>query len=151
MPQLAELALARRLEPFSFSSSVQAGDGTYAQGVCQRGCARSACARRCLTSGSVTAAMYDAGFNSNARFYAQSDAALGMMPSAYRTGGNGEQIRFAIAQCSLGAILVAATERGVCAITLGDEPEALLQDLQHRFPRAQLSGGDAASSARSPP
>jgi AraC family transcriptional regulator of adaptative response/methylated-DNA-[protein]-cysteine methyltransferase len=87
--------------------------------------------------------MYDAGFNSNARFYAQSDAALGMVPSAYRSGGNGEQIRFAIAQCSLGSILVAATDRGVCAITLGDEPEALLQDLQDRFPRAQLRGGDA--------
>ena len=92
--------------------------------------------------GSVTAAMYEAGFNSNARFYAQSDAALGMVPSAYRSGGNGEQIRFAIAQCSLGSILVAATDRGVCAIALGDEPEALLHDLQDRFPRAQLRGGD---------
>jgi len=67
---------------------------------------------------------------------------LGMVPSAYRSGGNGEQIRFAIAQCSLGSILVAATDRGVCAITLGDEPEALLHDLQDRFPRAQLRGGD---------
>jgi AraC family transcriptional regulator, regulatory protein of adaptative response / methylated-DNA-[protein]-cysteine methyltransferase len=95
-------------------------------------------------SGSVTAALYDAGFNSNARFYAQSGAALGMMPSVYRTGGAGEQISFAIGQCTLGAILVAATARGVCAITLGDQPDALLADLQDRFPRSQLRGGDAA-------
>jgi AraC family transcriptional regulator of adaptative response/methylated-DNA-[protein]-cysteine methyltransferase len=98
---------------------------------------------RLTDSGSVTAAIYDSGFNSNSRFYAQSDAALGMMPSTYRAGGNGVAIRFAIGQCSLGSILVAATERGVCAIALGDEPDALLRDLQDRFPNAQLRGGDA--------
>jgi len=90
----------------------------------------------------VTEAIYDAGFNSNGRFYAQSAEVLGMTPSKFRTGGAGESIRFAVGKCSLGAILVAATGKGVCAIALGDDPDALLRDLQDRFPKAQLVGGD---------
>jgi AraC family transcriptional regulator of adaptative response/methylated-DNA-[protein]-cysteine methyltransferase len=92
---------------------------------------------------SITDAMYAAGFNSSARFYADAPAALGMTPGAYRAGGNGAEIRFAIGECSLGAILVAATDTGVCAILIGDEPEALLADLQQRFATAQLVGADA--------
>src|SRR5690349_11438192 len=57
-------------------------------------------------------------------------------------GGVGQQIRFAIGESSLGSILVAATERGVCAILLGDDPEELLHDLERRFPRAELVGGE---------
>ena len=94
-------------------------------------------------SGSVTEAIYDAGFNSNSRFYAKSTDTLGMTPSHFRHGGSGETIRFALGECSLGSILVAATEKGVCAITLGDDPEALVRDLQDRFPKAQLIGGDS--------
>jgi len=94
-------------------------------------------------SATVTEAIYGAGFNSNGRFYAKSTALLGMTPSAFRAGGGGASIRFAIGQCWLGAILVAATEKGVCAILLGDDPEALLRDLQDRFPKAQFIGGDA--------
>jgi AraC family transcriptional regulator of adaptative response/methylated-DNA-[protein]-cysteine methyltransferase len=67
---------------------------------------------------------------------------LGMAPSAFRRGGEKEVIRFAVGQCSLGAILVAQSKRGICAISLGDDPEALLRDLQDQFPRAQLIGGD---------
>lgn len=93
--------------------------------------------------GSVTAAMYDAGFNSSGGFYSAASQLLGMSPSAYRSGGRGEQIRFAIGQCWLGAILVAATVRGVCAVTLGDAPEPLLRELQERFSQAELIGGDA--------
>ena len=142
MPTLAELAQVAELSRFHFHRLFKRVTGltpkAYAAAL------RAQRVRETLPdSGSVTAAMYDAGFNSNARFYAQSDAALGMVPSAFRSGGGGEQIRFAIGQSSLGSILVAATARGVCAITLGDEPEALLQDLQDRFPRAQLRGGDA--------
>ena len=92
----------------------------------------------------VTDAIYEAGFNSNGRFYAHSAQTLGMQPRDYRTGGSGASIRFAVGQCSLGSILVAATERGVCAITLGDDPDALVRDLQDRFPSATLTGGDAA-------
>jgi AraC family transcriptional regulator of adaptative response/methylated-DNA-[protein]-cysteine methyltransferase len=92
---------------------------------------------------SVTDAAYEAGFNSSGRFYAAADGMLGMKPSRFRAGGSGETIRFAVGQCSLGAILVAATARGICAILIGDDPEPLVRDLQDRFPRALLVGGDA--------
>ena len=72
----------------------------------------------------MTEAIYGAGYNSSGRFYASSNRMLGMTPRAYRDGGANTDIRFAIGQCSLGAILVAASERGVCAILLGDEREA---------------------------
>ncbi len=91
---------------------------------------------------SVTHAIFDAGYNSNARFYEKSNALLGMTPSDYRKGGTNAQIRFAIGECSLGAILVACSERGVCAILLGDDADALARDLQDRFPQASLIGGD---------
>ena len=94
-------------------------------------------------SRTVTAAIYGAGYNSNGRFYEQSNGVLGMTPTAYRAGGANTEIRFAIGECSLGSILVAASERGVCAILIGDDPEELARDLQDRFPRAHLIGGDA--------
>jgi AraC family transcriptional regulator of adaptative response/methylated-DNA-[protein]-cysteine methyltransferase len=94
-------------------------------------------------SRTVTAAIYGAGFNSNGRFYASSSDMLGMTPTAFRAGGQDETIRFAVGECSLGAILVAATRKGVCAIQFGDDPDALLRDLQDRFPRARFIGADA--------
>lgn len=94
-------------------------------------------------SGTVTEAIYGAGYNSNGRFYADSQQMLGMTPTRYRAGGANTEIRFAIGQCSLGAILVAQSERGVCAILLGDDADALARDLQDRFPQAHLIGGDA--------
>lgn len=90
----------------------------------------------------VTDAIYDAGFNSNGRFYAKAASMLGMAPSDYRASGNATQIRFAIGQCSLGAILVAQSERGVCAILLGETAEAVLDELQQRFAKAELIGAD---------
>ena len=66
-----------------------------------------------------------------------------MTPSEFRAGGERQSIRFALGQCSLGAIAVAATERGVCSVLLGDDAQQLLQDLQDRFPKAQLVGADA--------
>ncbi len=92
--------------------------------------------------GSVTEAIYDAGFNSSGRFYAHSTGALGMTPSKFRAGGKDTEIRFAAGECSLGSFLVAMTDSGVCAILLGDDPDALLRELQDRFPKAQLIGGD---------
>ena len=92
--------------------------------------------------GTVTDAIYDAGFSSNARFYAASSEILGMKPTVFRRGGAGETIRFAVGACSLGAVLVAATAKGVCAIALGDEPDTLVHDLEDRFPRAELVGGN---------
>lgn len=94
-------------------------------------------------SNSVTEAVYNAGFNSNSRFYEKSDAMLGMTPSGYRAGGAKAEIRFAVGECSLGSILVASSAKGICAIFLGDDPEALVRDLQDRFPSAELIGGDA--------
>jgi AraC family transcriptional regulator of adaptative response/methylated-DNA-[protein]-cysteine methyltransferase len=91
----------------------------------------------------VTDAIYGAGYNSSGRFYEEADAVLGMTPARYRAGGVHEQIRFAVGECSLGAILVAASDRGVCAILMGDDPVKLAHDLQDRFPRAHLVGGDA--------
>ncbi|MFT4077048.1 MAG: bifunctional DNA-binding transcriptional regulator/O6-methylguanine-DNA methyltransferase Ada [Asticcacaulis sp.] len=95
------------------------------------------------TGEAVTAALYDAGYGSSSRFYERSDAILGMTPKAFQTGGAGD-IRFAIGQCSLGAVLVAQSDRGLCAITLGDDAEALAHDLQDRFPKANLIGADEA-------
>jgi len=91
---------------------------------------------------SVTEAIYDAGFNSSGRFYEKSATILGMTPTRYRAGGLNEEIRFAIGQSSLGAILVASSQKGVASILLGNDPDALLRDLQDRFPKARLIGGD---------
>jgi O-6-methylguanine DNA methyltransferase len=93
-------------------------------------------------SETVTEAIYSAGFNSSGRFYATSSQVLGMTPTKFRSGGIEETIRFAVGECSLGAILVAATDKGICAISLGDDPDQLLHDLQDRFPKGRLIGGD---------
>lgn len=91
---------------------------------------------------SVTEAIFEAGYNSNSRFYEKSMQVLGMTPSNYKAGGANTSIRFAIGECSLGAILVASTEKGVCAIFLGNDPEKLVQDLQDAFLLAKLIGAD---------
>ena len=88
------------------------------------------------SKGTVTEVIYGAGFNSSGRFYEQSQAVLGMTPTRHRTGGTGETIRFALGECSLGTILVGATDKGVCSILLGDTPEELLRMFQEQFPRA---------------
>ncbi|MDI6949233.1 bifunctional DNA-binding transcriptional regulator/O6-methylguanine-DNA methyltransferase Ada [Serratia sp. Se-RSmG] len=93
-------------------------------------------------TGSVTDAIFDAGFNSNSRFYENSSAMLGMTPKTWRAGGKGATIYFALGICSLGDILVAQSDKGICAILLGDDPDALLRDLQDKFPQAELVGGD---------
>ena len=92
----------------------------------------------------VTEAIYDAGYNSSGRFYEEADRLLGMTPTTYRAGGVDAEVYFAIGDCSLGSFLVAATERGVCAILLGDDPGELAHDLERRFPKAKLVGADVA-------
>jgi AraC family transcriptional regulator of adaptative response/methylated-DNA-[protein]-cysteine methyltransferase len=91
----------------------------------------------------ITTAFQAAGYASSAHFYAASNAVLGMTPKRYRAGGTGLDIRFAVGECSLGAILVAGSTLGICAIFLGDDPEALIHDLQDRFPQAELIGAEA--------
>ena len=95
-------------------------------------------------SASVTEAIYDAGFNSNGRFYATSGEVLGMTPSEFRSGAPNAEIKFAIGDSSLGLVLVAASDKGVCAIFFGDDPDGLASDLSKWFPRAQLVSGDRA-------
>jgi AraC family transcriptional regulator of adaptative response/methylated-DNA-[protein]-cysteine methyltransferase len=93
-----------------------------------------------LASGApVTRAIYDAGFNSTGRFYENADSMLGMSPSRYRAGAPGETIRFAIGDTSLGKLLVAATDIGLCAILLGDDEGRLCADLHARFPKADIT------------
>jgi AraC family transcriptional regulator of adaptative response/methylated-DNA-[protein]-cysteine methyltransferase len=91
----------------------------------------------------VTEALYEAGFNSSGRFYARSGKMLGMRPSEYRSGGRGQTIRFAITECSLGFVLVACSGKGVCAVSLGDDPARLARNLPRQFPRATVVDGDA--------
>ncbi|ELX8378210.1 bifunctional DNA-binding transcriptional regulator/O6-methylguanine-DNA methyltransferase Ada [Providencia vermicola] len=91
----------------------------------------------------ITDAIYDAGFSSNSRFYETATERLGMTPKAWKAGGDGSIIYFALAMCSLGHVLVAQSTVGVCAILLGDDPEKLLQDLEDKFPQAELIGGDS--------
>jgi AraC family transcriptional regulator of adaptative response/methylated-DNA-[protein]-cysteine methyltransferase len=99
--------------------------------------------RKSLTkSDTVTGAIYDAGYNSNSRFYETSNRVLGMTPSNYRAGGLQTDIHFAVGECSLGSILVAQSTRGICAILLGDDPDSLVRELQDQFPKANLIGGD---------
>lgn len=94
-----------------------------------------------LSSETVTEAFFEAGFNSSGRFYADTNRMLGMTPQRYRSGGKGMEIRFALGECSLGTILVATSDRGICAISLGDDPEELLQEFQGRFANANLIPG----------
>lgn len=99
--------------------------------------------KRLADGASVTEAIVDAGYGSTSRVYEKSARPLGMTPRRYRAGGADTDIRFAIAQCALGALLVAASPQGVCAIALGDDADALARELQDRFPQARLSGDDA--------
>lgn len=93
-------------------------------------------------AGRVTDAIFDAGFNSNSRFYETAPTLLGMKPKTWKAGGKGTKIYFALGICSMGDILVAQSEKGICAILLGDDANRLLQDLQDKFPQAELIGNN---------
>ncbi|TFW23290.1 bifunctional DNA-binding transcriptional regulator/O6-methylguanine-DNA methyltransferase Ada [Duganella callida] len=140
-PDLDSLAAAVGVSRFHFHRMFKA-----VTGITPKAYANAARARRVqdglAKQASVTAAIYAAGFNSSGRFYAQSPAVLGMKPSTFRAGGTGEKIRFAIAECSLGPILVASTEQGICAILIDDDPDFLVKELQDRFPKAELIGAE---------
>jgi AraC family transcriptional regulator of adaptative response/methylated-DNA-[protein]-cysteine methyltransferase len=145
-PDLETLAQACGMSRFHFHRVFKAHTGITPKAYAaarraerlKQGLARAATA---------TEAAYDAGFNSSGRFYAATPGVLGMTPGRWRAGGGGEQIRFAVAQCSLGALLVATTAKGICSILLGDDPDALVRDLQDRFPKAELIGAEPAFEA----
>jgi AraC family transcriptional regulator of adaptative response/methylated-DNA-[protein]-cysteine methyltransferase len=140
-PALAALAKAAGMSTYHFHRVFKAVTGLTPKAYA--GARRSQRVREELSKRStVTEAIYGAGFNSNGRFYAKASETLGMTPTAFRNGGTGTVIRFAVGECSLGSVLVAASEKGVCAIFLGDDPDALVRELQDQFPKAQLIGGD---------
>lgn len=91
----------------------------------------------------VTRALYDAGYGSPSRVYEHGAARLGMAPQAYRRGGEGLELRWSLVPTALGQALVAVTERGVCAVLLGEDAGALEADLRAEFPRATLQRVDA--------
>lgn len=93
-------------------------------------------------SSTVTIAIYEAGFNSSGRFYENTNNVLGMTPSQFRAGGTDIDIFFAIAECSLGSVVVAQSKKGVCAILVGDDPVVLVKELQDKFPTANLIGDE---------
>lgn len=142
-PTLKALAAMAGLSPFHFHRLFKQTTGLTPGGYARA--QRANRMRKNLATGqSVTNALYDAGFNSNSRFYETSERLLGMTPTSYRRGGLNTDIRFAIGQCTLGAILVAQSERGICAISLGEDPDRLARQLQDQFPNARLVGDDAA-------
>lgn len=142
LPKLGSRAISVGVSPFYFHRQFKAITGLTpkAYGLAQR--SKRIRAELEDTAMSVTCAIYGAGFNSNSRFYETSNEVLGMTPTAYKRGGKDTNIRFAISECSLGAILVARSDKGVCAITLGDDPDELARDLQDHFPNANIIGGD---------
>ncbi|MCB1884485.1 MAG: bifunctional DNA-binding transcriptional regulator/O6-methylguanine-DNA methyltransferase Ada [Geminicoccaceae bacterium] len=141
-PRLADLAVGAGMSPHHFHRTFKRLTGVTPKGYAA---ARRAERLRDGLAGAetVTAAFHDAGYGGSGRFYAEAPAVLGMTPSAYRDGGAKARIRYAIAACSLGHILVAATETGVCAIRFGDDREGLEAELRARFPNADLAPGDA--------
>ncbi len=142
-PDLSTLAAQARLSPFQFHRVFKKTTGLTPKAYALAHRAKRLRAELPARP-TVTEAMYGAGFNSSSRFYTHSQKMLGMKPAHYRKGGTGETLRFAIGQSSLGAILVAASANGVSAIFLGNDPDQLAQELQNRFPRAQIVGADRA-------
>jgi AraC family transcriptional regulator of adaptative response/methylated-DNA-[protein]-cysteine methyltransferase len=141
-PTLGTLARAARLSPFHFHRLFK-----QLLGVTPKGYAAAVRTQRLQErlprNGSVSAAAFDSGFGSMSAAYRSGARTLGMPPRRFRAGAAGETIRFALGECSLGTVLVAATARGLCAVLLGEEPQSLLTELQRRFSRAQLIGADA--------
>jgi AraC family transcriptional regulator of adaptative response/methylated-DNA-[protein]-cysteine methyltransferase len=141
-PTLMELASHAGISAYHFHRLFKAETGLTPKAYASAWRARRL--RDGLTSAdTITQAIYDAGFNSNSRYYETASRVLGMRAREFRAGGQNVKIHFAVGECSLGAILVAQSARGICAISLGDDPEALARQLQDQFPRADLIGGDA--------
>jgi AraC family transcriptional regulator, regulatory protein of adaptative response / methylated-DNA-[protein]-cysteine methyltransferase len=135
---LADLAKVARSSPFTIQRKF-----TRVMGISPRAYQaqlRSTYMRRSLSTpgASVTGAIYEAGYGSSSRFYEQAATQLGMSPTRFRERGLNETIRFATTPCELGLLLVAATERGVCSVMLGDEAGELEQLLRQQFSAAEV-------------
>ncbi|MBU6450366.1 MAG: bifunctional DNA-binding transcriptional regulator/O6-methylguanine-DNA methyltransferase Ada [Cyanobacteria bacterium REEB67] len=140
-PALATLADRAGLSPYHFHRLFKARTGLTPKAY---GAAQIANRMRAQLDEniSVTEAIFNAGYNSSSRFYEKSDRLLGMTASKYKSGGDDMEIRFAVGESTLGAVLVAQSQKGICAIFLGDDAQALVRSLQDRFPRATFIGGD---------
>jgi AraC family transcriptional regulator of adaptative response/methylated-DNA-[protein]-cysteine methyltransferase len=97
---------------------------------------------RLKAKGTVTMALYEVGFGSSSRLYERAAGQLGMTPGAYRRGGRGMTIRYALTDSPLGRLLLAATERGICAVSLGDRDDLLEAELRREYPAAAIQGDD---------
>lgn len=142
-PKLDALANQLKISPFHFHRIFKsvAGVTPKAYAAANR---RKRVRENLNSKTSITKAIHDSGFNCSGRFYAEAAATLGMTPGEFRKGGESTSMRFAVGECSLGSILVAASDRGISAILLGADPNALVRDLHNCFPKANLIGGDRA-------
>jgi AraC family transcriptional regulator of adaptative response/methylated-DNA-[protein]-cysteine methyltransferase len=141
-PTLAELAALTGFAPRHFHRLFKAATGAtpraYAASHKRRAVAEA------LSAGQrVTDAIYEAGYGSSSRFYEKAARSLGMAPRQYRDGGRGTAIRYTLAPSSLGTLLVAATQKGICSMMMGDDEAALIGDLEKRFPHAGRARDDA--------
>ncbi|KOP53659.1 6-O-methylguanine DNA methyltransferase [Pseudomonas coronafaciens pv. porri] len=141
MPNLTELAEQVGMSAFHFHRVFKRLTGLTPKAYGQAAM-RSRLKARLADDTTITRALYEAGYNSNSRFYEASQNMLGMKPSEYRAGGANVDIRFALGESSLGSILVATSSKGICAISLGDDPDVLIEGFQDRFPNANLIGAD---------
>ncbi|THT96406.1 bifunctional DNA-binding transcriptional regulator/O6-methylguanine-DNA methyltransferase Ada [Lampropedia puyangensis] len=141
-PHLDALAEQAGMSPFHFHRVFKAETGLTPKAYATAFRASKLRDELNTATGTVTDAIYGAGFHSNSRFYATSEQVLGMRAKEYRAGGVGAVIRFAVGESALGSILVAQSQRGICTILLGDDPDRLVRDLQDQFPKAELIGGD---------
>jgi AraC family transcriptional regulator of adaptative response/methylated-DNA-[protein]-cysteine methyltransferase len=141
VPRLEDLSADLGLSPFHFHRLFKAATGITPKAYFNA--ERAKRLRREIDSGeTITSAIYGAGYGSSSRFYETADQRLGMTARTYAKGAEGVAMRFAVGQCSLGSVLVAATDRGIAAIEFGDDASELLDGFQGRFPGAELIGAD---------
>lgn len=141
-PSLAELAHHAGVSPYHFHRLFKSMTGVtpHAYAAAQRA---DKLRKELQQRDNISDAIFEAGYGSNSRFYEHADNLLGMTPTRYQQGGANVEIRFALGECSLGSLLVASSARGICAISLGDDPDTLARELQDRLPNATLIGGDS--------
>lgn len=142
---LAELAAQVAMSPFHFHRLFKQVTGLTPHAW--QKALRAKRLREQLTQGEpVTRAVFDAGYQSGSNYYQQADAVLGMTAKQYRQGGEQMIIQFVVGSCRLGEFLVAQSERGICAILLGNDAQQLVHELETLFPHSSLTAGDEAFS-----
>jgi AraC family transcriptional regulator, regulatory protein of adaptative response / methylated-DNA-[protein]-cysteine methyltransferase len=138
---LTRLGRIFRQSPFHLQRTFKATLGVTPKAYADS-CRMNLLKRNLQAGHSVTRAMYDAGYGSSSRLYERTASQLGMTPDKYRRGAVAAPIRYTFAQSPLGRMLVAATDRGICAIQFGDSDEELEQGLKHEFPFANRKRDD---------